>query len=131
MGFNHSINDAMKLAAEKIGIPEWQAYRWTLANGGSIVDGCVPDGVYAHGPRKGRPRFSKPKNGTKQAVIVSDSELDQKAAAFEQSERKCWNCKGEGQVCCGWSKESGARYRQCNRCNGTGIAPAPRGGVGE
>ena len=43
---------------------EWRWFRLEMLNGVTrqvLVEGCVPDGVYASGPKKGRPRWDRKK----------------------------------------------------------------------
>ena len=113
-----SIKDAMDFAESKVGIPGWQAEAWEDIGGDSIVEGSVPDGFYRSGPRKGKPRFTRPRT----KVVVTKAELQAAATAYEAETRKCWDCKGSGQVWAGWSKAEGTKYRTCSRCDGSGDA---------
>jgi hypothetical protein len=122
--YQHSINDAIALAEKKAGIDGWKGYLWEAAKEDSIVKGCVPDGIYSKGPRKGRPRFSKPKTGTDFTVVVTRSELDVEALRYETETGKCWHCRGTTERVIGWSREHGARTKPCERCNASGNAPA-------
>lgn len=119
----HSINDAMNIAELKAGIDGWKAYHWTAATGGSLIEGCVPDGVYLRGPRKGLPRFSRPKEGTKKMVVITELEMDLAAREYEAATGSCYECKGTQKVICGWNRETGHRYEPCARCESTGKAP--------
>lgn len=119
-----SIGDFLEAAEEKVGIEGWKAYRWQrLDCGSNLVTGCVPDGVYARGRRKGEPRYSKPLPGTQRVVAITMSEMRVRAARFESTTGKCWKCKGTGQEFAGWSAAEGVRTRRCGRCHGTGKAP--------
>lgn len=124
MALSHSIRDVLDLAEQKSGIEGWKGYRWwTLADGGgSIVCGCVPSGVYSRGPRKGQPKYRPATPGTERTVIVSDDELHAAAAEFEQA-GKCWHCKGAGKTIAQIHVTEGTTYRNCARCNGTGLPP--------
>ena len=126
MEYTHSINDVMEFAAIKTGIDGWRAYKWERMCGGDLVTGCAPDGEYKSGPRKGRPRFSKPLPGTRQQVPVTNAELNAHAARYEREECKCWSCKGSGEEFAGWSKDAGTRKRTCQSCGGTGAPPNAR-----
>jgi hypothetical protein len=118
MKYNYSIDDIMKAAEAKVGVDGWEAYKWENCDGDSIVTGDIPDGVYRSGPRKGRPRFK----GSGRRVVITRSELQVIATAYEAETGKCWDCKGTGQTWAGWSKAEGTRYRECQRCKGTGEA---------
>lgn len=115
---NHkfTFKDCLEAAEAKVGIEGWKAYRWEDCDGDSIVTGSVPDGTYKFGPRKGQPKFV----GEGRKVILSKVELEAIATAYEGETGKCWDCKGTGQVWAGWSKTEGTRYRECQRCKGTG-----------
>lgn len=123
MEYKHSIGDAMDLAAKKAGIPGWQGYRWSAVEGGDIVRGCVPSGVYSRGPRKGLPKFGPSVPGTERQVVVVRAELDAVAAAYERDDCRCWHCKGDGRVIARVRIEEGTTYRECKRCGGTGKPP--------
>ena len=113
---NFSIRDIMGAAEAKAGIDGWRAYSWERCGEDSIVTGDIPAGVYKSGKRKGKPKFKGP--GRK--VIVTRAELQAKATVYEAETGKSWDCKGTGQTWAGWSKTEGTRYRECQRCGGTG-----------
>lgn len=117
-----SINDAMEWAAKSVGVPGWQAFSWELVEGGSKVNGEVPDGVHEHGPLKGRPKFGGAGSTHAKEVFVPDAELQRVAAEHERDTGDCWDCKGTGQTWAGWSQAEGTKYRTCTRCSGTGKA---------
>lgn len=119
----HSIGDIMDFAATRVDIAGWQVYSWESLDGGSLVTGCVPAGIYVRGPRKGQPRFSHPDCKERRKVVVSSSEMDLAAESYETETGKCWNCKGGGKVFKSWSVDEGVSHRVCDRCNGTGEAP--------
>jgi hypothetical protein len=118
MKHGFSINDCMEAAEAKVGIEGWKAYQWEDCDDDSIVTGSVPDGVYSKGPRKGKPRFV----GKGKRVIITRVELEARAIAYEAETGKCWDCKGTGQTWAGWSRTEGTKYRECQRCAGTGEA---------
>jgi hypothetical protein len=111
-----SIRDCEDLAKSKAGIEGWKACCWERAGDDSIVTGSVPVGTYRSGPRKGRLKFVGP--FTK--VVVTRSELESAAIAYEATTGLCWDCKGSGRVVVGWSKAEGSRYQSCDRCGGSG-----------
>lgn len=120
---NFSIQDVMKLAATKVDIDGWQAHTWSAADGGSIVKGCVPSGVYTRGPRKGQPKFRPAKPNSERVVVIGNSEMEAHALSQEAATGKCWECGGTGQEWAGWDATTGTLYRPCRRCNATGHAP--------
>jgi len=111
-----SLNDIMRLAETKSGIPGWKAFRWQAAGPDSIVTGSVPVGTYSRGPRKGEPKFK----GKGTMVVVTRAEKESAATAYEAETGRCWNCKGTGQVVRKISKVEGTTYRPCVRCGGSG-----------
>ena len=121
--YRTSIHDAMECARNKSGINGWRGFVWKRVDNGCLVEGCVPDGVYSKGSRKGEPRFSKPIKGTRKTIIITDRELQDFAASYELSEGVCFECKGTGEVFKRWHHIDGTTNQQCKRCNGTG-APA-------
>lgn len=122
MNYRTSIHDAMELAAKKVAVEGWQGYVWEAMEGWHLITGEVPDGVYTRGPKKGKPRFRSPGSQHKKKVVVSDTELQQAAAAYEAETGKCWDCKGSGQEWASWSAAEGTKYRTCKRCGGDGKA---------
>lgn len=119
--YDHTIGRTMALAARKVGIPDWIGFRWTRAEGGSVVYGAVNADVYKRGPMKGKPKYIAVK-GTERTVVVTDAELDAAAAEYERDTGKCYECQGTGEVFAGWSREGGARRSPCTICAGSGIA---------
>lgn len=128
--FNFSIRDAFDAASSVVGIAGWEGHSWRAVEGGSIVTGCVPSGVYTRGPRKGHPKFSPAMPGTKREVVVTVAQLDAIARDYEANGGKCWDCKGSGQTWAGWSAADGTKHRTCARCNGSRVVLAvpARGG---
>lgn len=120
--YKFSIHDAMQEAAVISGITDWQGYRWEACEGGCIVTGCVPSGVFTKGKNKGQPKFRPAMPGTDRRVVVGTDHMQAVAQLYEAARGCCWDCKGTGEVWAGWSADSGARYRKCTRCNGSGKA---------
>jgi hypothetical protein len=118
MNYKFSIGDIMCFAEKKTGIPGWKAVNWERVGNDSIVEGCVPEGVYRSGRRKGQPRFIGPKS----KVVVTQAELENTASEYEGETGKCWDCHGTGRVVTGWSEPDGTRYATCSRCGGKGEA---------
>lgn len=116
----YSIQDIMGVAESKVGIEGWQGVSWERVGEDSVVAGCVPDGVYSRGPRKGKPRYSKPVAGTSRKVVVVESEIMEHASRYESEENNCWDCKGSGEVFHSWDHKEGTTYRKCKRCDGSG-----------
>ena len=119
--FKFSIQDAFDVASNKVGVAGWKGYRWTLAEGGHIVVGIVPGGVFQRGPPKGTPNYSHPMSSNKTTVVLTNEELALSAEQYEESTGNCWMCKGSGKVLksCG---TSGTTYRGCPDCSETGKA---------
>jgi hypothetical protein len=123
MSYKFSMQDAFDFASKKIAIDGWNSYAIEVMDGGYLVTGCVPDGVYSRGRRKGEPRYSKHMDGTNRKVVVSFSELVGAAMEREASTGNCWNCGGKGKVVVSWDHLSGVGYKPCKRCGGSGLAP--------
>lgn len=87
---------------------------------GSLVTGCVPDGVISRGPRKGEPRLNKPVPGATQKIFVSTEELLGFASRYEADTGNCFHCKGEGSEVVAWSEAEGIQKAACDRCSSTG-----------
>jgi hypothetical protein len=120
-GYLHSIQSMATLASEKLEIDGWKAYSFASDDAdGMTLTGCVPDGEYSRGPRKGTPRYGNPIPGTKKTIVLSRSELDAFAQRKEEATGDCYNCDGTGKTWAGWSKDAGTKFRDCSRCNATG-----------
>lgn len=87
--------------------------------------GCVPDGVYQRGPKKGRPRFDHPVPGTTRHICVLTSEMIEHAKEYERSTMQCWDCKGLARVIVAWSRD-GKKFAHCPRCAGLGLITSAR-----
>lgn len=101
----------------KVGIPGWEAYIWERVGNtyDVICTGCVPNGVYSKGPRKGRPRY---KDGTQDGkYVLTSAEVEAERIRWESETGKCGECYGRGEVLAGWNKDEGKRYRPCPKCN--------------
>ncbi len=116
MNYRHTIQDIMQVATQKSGIEGWVAYEWEAVGDDSIVKGCVPNGVYSKGPRKGQPRISVPVEGTTKRIVVSTSEADESAERFIEETGRCYTCKGERRVWDGWSAAEGNSHKDCSDC---------------
>jgi len=75
MPYKFSMQDYMDAAAKKVGIDGWIGDVWEEANGGKLVYGCVPDGIYLNGTGKGKPRMNNPIKGTECRIFISTNEL--------------------------------------------------------
>lgn len=116
---SYSFKDAGEFAAKRAGIDGWKPYAYEVMEGGCLVTGCVPSGVFTRGPRKGEPKFRPATPGTELRVIVSDADMQAAIAEYEAS-GTCFRCKGTGQQWAGWSVAEGTKYCDCRRCNGGG-----------
>ena len=115
MTYRFTIDDEIEFAARKVGIEGWQGYKWERTDNGALILGCVPDGVYQRGPRKGWPRFDKPMPGTTRHICILTSEMIAHAAEYERVTHKCWDCKGLGTILASWSPD-GRKFADCPRC---------------
>lgn len=71
-----SIADFEESASRKVGIKGWVPFAYEVVGDGMIIDGCVPDGVYSRGTRKGKPRLGHPVIGTLRRVLVTLADLE-------------------------------------------------------
>lgn len=114
-----------ELIATHLGIPGWEGYRFTWIENTDLlqVEGCIPEGVYSRGPRKGQPRYRHPNAvGTRCIVTWSRVEIDRNADAWERATGRCRACVGTGQIY--WRRvDDHIEHRPCPRCAGTGDAP--------
>jgi hypothetical protein len=116
-------------AREKAGQgPEWAVFRWEAIPEakGSMLTGAVAPPLLS-GKRKGRPNWKKLDKSTERRVFITHDEADAYMLAWERETGKCARCQGEGKQIAGWSRDEGARYRQCGVCGGNGLALMPKG----
>lgn len=107
------------VAKRKMDIPGWEPYAWErIGTDGMLVTGGIPR-LLKNGPRKGEKTWS----GNGDRVVVVRAEIDQEMERYEQETGKCRDCMGEGKRPVGWSEETGPRFKQCERCTGTGCKP--------
>ena len=100
--------------------PEWEYFAWERIGETDdlIVTGGVPR-LMTRGPRKGKKTW----DGARDKVVVTRAEIDAAHLAYESETGKCFKCT-DGQAWCGWSAADGHRYKDCSRCNATGVAPS-------
>lgn len=115
-----------QLAASRKMPAGWKWYRSDRITGGFLLTGCIPDGVYKTGPRKGKTKWDT-KNATQ--VLVTREELQAEESRWQSETGKCSECQGEGRNETGWSKAEGRSYKPCQACNATGNAPTGKAGV--
>jgi hypothetical protein len=58
---------------------------------------------------------------TKKSVVTRSEEV-QEFERYEKTTGKCGLCGGDGLEWYGWSSADGNRFRECHKCNGTGVA---------
>lgn len=106
-------------ARKKLGAAEgWRWFKCESVSGGWIIEGCVPDGTYSRGPRKGRPKFKAPGD----RVVVSEDDVAVQEALYVQATGNCHQCLGTAKQIRSWSKAEGTKHDPCAKCNGTGKA---------
>ena len=105
-------------AREKAKQPDtWEVYHFQIkdqrdgyAELMQVLTGCIPDGVYRSGKRKGEPRYSKPLPGTKLTVITTREEFEKWTKEFLTKNGYCIDCSGKGT----------SYGKTCGVCDGTG-----------
>jgi hypothetical protein len=101
--------------------PGFAWYRWeAIGPDAVILTGCVSSGLYAKGPRKGRPKY----DGPPVRLVVTQREYEAEVARYESETGKCARCGGDGQAWAGWHHETGHEFKACRRCAATGKAKA-------
>ena len=122
-----SIGDCFEIAESMVGLDGWKGYQWQSADGGFVIKGCVPSGVYKKGKKKGTPKFRPAIPNTERTVIVSHEKCVEHVRLYESSTGNCFVCKGSGQQWAGWSRELGEIKRPCKSCSATGLAERAKG----
>lgn len=119
MDYRITMADEFAFAELQSGHEGWIGYKWELTGDGCLVYGCVPNGVYKRGPKKGRPNISHPMPMTSKWVIVRHAELQKHAAFFEDTTGRCWDCKGLGLILTVPCRDN-PQFEDCDRCSGRG-----------
>jgi hypothetical protein len=83
------------------------------------MKGAIPTGVYRSGKRKGRCKFPKQLD----THWITDADVESTKFIYEQTTGKCHECEGTGKSWCGWGVDTGHRYKDCPRCNASGVTP--------
>ena len=118
-------------ARRKLGVGEqweWRSLEAVDKTGQcNMRDTIVTGGV----PHTSGPEAKRWKGVPVSRVLVTDADVQAAIDAFEEETGKCAECSGYGTRACGWSAESGTRYRPCEKCGGTGkplrAAPSEHG----
>lgn len=58
--------------------------------------------------------------------FITQLEIDQEIENYEKETGKCHDCNGTGQAWYAWSKDEGNKYRDCKKCNSTGLPKKER-----
>lgn len=108
------------VAKRKAGnIEGWEPWFYQAVEGGLIIKGGVPT-LVTRGKTKGRRRWNTKES---QTVVVSDDDLTQEKARYEDETGKCAECYGEGKTIASASADGSRTYRNCKKCNATGAVP--------
>lgn len=116
------INFIERAARKKLSESEsWKMIGWELVGdtGDVIVKGGIPRKLKS-GPRKGQDTWRDTE--IKKACVTEKEDVIERLL-YESETGNCSKCQGTKQMYAGWSAEEGNRYKPCNRCNATGIAP--------
>jgi hypothetical protein len=129
--FEPTLGHRERVALVKMGNPDgdFRFYEWRCIGPDVLVAGCVVTRTYTKGKKKGTPVY----DGPRLEAVVTDAEVSAERARFEQETGKCGECCGDGQVFKGWHYQTGASYRPCRVCAGTGllvVAVDPQDGIG-
>ena len=113
-------------AREKAGMPEsWCMYRWECFPKTADktlyyqVTGIVAP-LKTKGKNKGRRNWRAGDKSTERVVILPVSDHEAWVAEWEKKTGNCAECTGTGRIMKRWSAASGAEYRPCGKCNGSG-----------
>ncbi|WP_320152984.1 hypothetical protein [uncultured Tolumonas sp.] len=110
------------VARRKLNQPEeWELCGWERIGDSNdlIVEGGIPRPLKS-GPRKGARTWRDSKISK---VCVTDAEEIQEKLNYEKETGKCCKCAGTGSMWYEWHHIDGNKYKACNRCSATGVAP--------
>lgn len=107
------------VALRKLGEPAgFQFYQLEFIGTDAVkLTGCIVTRTYSRGPRKGKPVF----DGERLVAVVTAGEEEIERARFEAETGQCGECMGEGKTLKAWRQETGAEWRPCRSCGGTGV----------
>lgn len=107
---------------------EWQAYKWEAEGdretGYLVLTGGVFRRRITRGKRKGEVNFKKPEPNTLRTLVIPNVLHRAWRAQWQIETGYCAECEGTGQSWAGWGINTGNRYRQCTKCNGSGVHQA-------
>lgn len=89
-----------------------------------VIGAVAP--LKTRGKSKGSHNWDKMDRATKRTVYITLKEHAEWVKAWEVKTGKCATCRGTGQEWCGWGVTTGARYKECTKCQGVGKSNAER-----
>ena len=113
-------------ARAKAGMGEdWFPYSYKVMPGhpqpmefAEIIGAVAP--LKTRGKNKGAHNWSQLDPATKRTVYITVAENEAFVKEWEKKTGLCANCKGDGQEWCGWGRDTGNRFRTCEKCKGEG-----------
>ena len=81
--------------------------------------------LYTEGKNKGKPNYQKADKSTEQTVSFTPQQHDDFVATWEAKNNLCMMCHGKGEIIKSFGAIDGLKYRQCDRCHGSGKPPTP------
>ncbi len=110
-----------QIAIRKAKVTGWLPciFEW-ITDDTMLVKGGVPIGA-----KNGRPRWGPKKSLT--TVAISKRDIADEEERFEKETGKCAACEGKGEVVYSFSVTEGTKYRQCDKCKGSGKAAGAEG----
>jgi len=109
--------------------PEWDAFDIEAIQSDGTrntvmyrVRGAVAP-LITRGKRKGRKNWRALDKATDRTAYFTPDEHKAFRARWEAATGKCSECCGEGKTLASLSMDTGATYRECSACHGTGKAP--------
>lgn len=101
-------------------------YRAPRAAQSFLLSGAVVPNI-EKGKYAGQPKWKGRDKTQDRSFAVSIPALEAFKEEWELEEAKCHQCFGTGEQWAGWSKETGTKYRTCERCTGSGLPRANPG----
>lgn len=107
------------IARRKLNLPDvYTCCGWRRVDPDGLLVNIAEEYIKQSGKNKGKRGW----RGKERTAFVTYAEEIAERVSWEKSTGKCSTCGGDGKEICGWSVESGQKYRECKRCNGSGQA---------
>lgn len=89
---------------------------WRWGRSAAVTGGLILEGSITKLNSKGKLVYEKPY----EKYIITSDDIKKCKSDYEIKTGNCAECEGTGQYCFGWNRETGNKYKECEKCKGTG-----------